>query len=223
MKPHLTCASAAMVLSVALISSAEAAFTALGTSGWEYEAPTGLTIGTVSTVGGDNTTFTLTHAAWPGLNPLSVIFQTKSGVTQYEQFFWMNMDVKGTVAWSGFKFEFSDAYDAIEGNAFHPIWAHIHPGNSSSDYKEFSTLNPSTGAGRAELVATGGPLAAGTAWKPTMIRLHDMSSTAYTTGDPGAMRFTMTLTPIPDSGTTGSLLLCAGGVLVAATRIRKRS
>jgi hypothetical protein len=84
----------------------------------------------------------------------------------------------------------------------------------SSNYAPFTTLTPSTAAGKSMLDVTGGMLIMGNHWKPTNIRLHDASSD----GGKGPMQFDLILTPLPESGSTLLLTAVSIGFLAVARR-----
>ncbi len=196
-------------------SSAQAAFVPLGAVGpavtdWEYEAPAGFSIADASvSISGDATSSLLFKlgGTFSSFDPVTVTFRTTK--KRAEQYFFMNLDMKNMtdVPWKGFQIEVSDFYEAVAGAAFHPSWAHVHPGAAASSYAPFTTLVPSTGAGKPGVIAKGGgTIAVGNSWLPTKIRLHDgpidESAEEF-------LRFDLILTPVPEPST-----IVAGGFLL---------
>jgi hypothetical protein len=216
-------------------SSASGAFIDLGTSGWEYEAPLGVTIPAPSTDGtGTVTTFTLQKFFWESESVI-LTFRTKANVTQVQHFFMMNLDVTNTVDWGGFVVELKDKYDPVgpptspdRNEPVHPIWAHIHPSHGVSggpDYTPFTQKTPNTTVGVEKMTLDGGLLPASSVWTPSRFRLHDMSTQAYANdgeGIAGVMEFQLTLTPIAVPEPNTFLLMIGGCSLLGISRRRGR-
>jgi hypothetical protein len=210
-----------------LVSAAPAAFMDLGTSGWQYDAPAGVTI-PAPTTSGSTTTFTLQKNPW-GSEVVEIVFRTKPAmgtepaVTQIEHFFMMNFDVTTSVGWGGFQVELIDKFDAVgpppqgasSEQITHPIWAHIHPNHSVGGgpfYDPFTFRNPSTTLGVDKLTLSNGFIPAGSVWLGSRFRLHDVATRGYE--DPPvaqAMEFKLILTPIPIPE-PNSLSLMLGGI-----------
>jgi hypothetical protein len=94
--------AALVFVALAACSAHAAAFQNLGpNSGWQYDAPAGVTIGNISDPDANNTVFTLSRT-WTGLEPVTITFKVAAN-NQNEHFFWMNLDLTvGNAAWSGF-------------------------------------------------------------------------------------------------------------------------
>ena len=219
---------------VVFASSAAAAFMDLGTSGWEFDAPAGVTIPAPSTTG-STTSFTLQKNSW-GSEAVEIVFRTKDGVTQIEHFFMMSFDVTTSVDWAGFQVKLVDKFDAVgpppQGASSeqinHPIWAHIHPNHSVGGgpfYDPFTTRIPSTTLGVDVMTLSNGFIPAGSVWLGSRFRLHDVATRGYE--DPPvaqAMEFRLILTPLPAPEPNSFVLMLSGiGVFIGYSSRRRRA
>jgi ABC-type amino acid transport substrate-binding protein len=199
-------ASICLAVLASALAPAHAAFQAVGNNtSWEYEAPAGFSIAanTVSVAGDATSSLVFTLAGtFNDMNPVTVTFRTTMNIS--EQFFLMNMVLNNQTAenWKGFEVDVVDFYEAAAGNAFHPTWAHIHPGFAQSSYAPFTQLMPSTAAGKVGVIAVNGTVNIGADWSPTKLRLHDQPVDGDgVAAETGPMQFDLILTPIPEPST----------------------
>ncbi len=222
----MRCCVAALAIFCALMlatSSSQAEFIALGNSGWEYDATgSGLKVAHFGTTGA-TTTFTVS-GNMRSLEPLVIQFQTMANFTEVERFFMMDLSLTNThptSTWTGFTIDTADAFDQVEGNAFHPVWAHIHPEHNvggGPNYGPFANHSPFGGTGVPEMHLSGGTVAPSATFNAQRIRLHDM---ANIDGEAGIMAFDLILTPSRAVPAPGSLALLACCGLMQKRRRRR--